>query len=185
MMSALPLMVFLMVTVVLVTTGAPTVEGMIIASMLGISAGMLVARDLAQYGEEVFSLMANRTATVAVVCWLWAGTFSGIMAASGLVEAIVWLGWKLNLQGAWLTVSIFNIRCGLCNILGNGYRYRAWIYRDHVPGWDRAGGESGGRDGGYYQRCRLWRQRVTGVGYHDCLRRHAGDRRRGGWCVPD
>ena len=120
MMSALPLMVFLMVTVVLVTTGAPTVEGMIIASMLGISAGMLVARDLAQYGEEVFSLMANRTATVAVVCWLWAGTFSGIMAASGLVEAIVWLGWKLNLQGAWLTVSIFISAAVFATSLGTG-----------------------------------------------------------------
>ena len=119
-MSALPLMVFLMVTVVLVTTGAPTVEGMIIASMLGISAGMLVARDLAQYGEEVFSLMANRTATVAVVCWLWAGTFSGIMAASGLVEAIVWLGWKLNLQGAWLTVSIFISAAVFATSLGTG-----------------------------------------------------------------
>ena len=120
MMSALPLMVFLMVTVVLVTTGAPTVEGMIIASMLGISAGMLVARDLALYGEEVFSLMANRTATVAVVCWLWAGTFSGIMAASGLVEAIVWLGWKLNLQGAWLTVSIFISAAVFATSLGTG-----------------------------------------------------------------
>ena len=119
-MSALPLMVFLMVTVVLVTTGAPTVEGMIIASMLGISAGMLVARDLALYGEEVFSLMANRTATVAVVCWLWAGTFSGIMAASGLVEAIVWLGWKLNLQGAWLTVSIFISAAVFATSLGTG-----------------------------------------------------------------
>lgn len=120
MMSALPLMVFLIVTVVLVIAGAPTVEGMIIASMLGISAGMLVARDLAQYGEEVFSLMANRTVTVAVVCWLWAGTFSGIMAASGLVEAIVWLGWKMNLEGAGLTVSIFISAAVFATSLGTG-----------------------------------------------------------------
>ncbi|UCF14488.1 MAG: hypothetical protein JSW59_13825, partial [Phycisphaerales bacterium] len=60
-MSALPLFVFLIVTVILVAQGAPEVEGMIIASMLGISAGMLVAKDIAQYGEAVFSLMANRT----------------------------------------------------------------------------------------------------------------------------
>ncbi|MHC4431467.1 MAG: hypothetical protein ACYTBS_06465, partial [Planctomycetota bacterium] len=96
-MSTLPLFVFLVVTVILVAKGAPEVEGMIIASMLGISAGMLVAKDIAKYGDAVFSLMANRTGTVAVVCWLWAGAFSGIMSASGLVEAIVWIGWKLNL----------------------------------------------------------------------------------------
>ena len=95
-------------------------EGMIIASMLGISAGMLVAKDIAQYGEAVFSLMANRTATVAVVCWLWAGAFSGIMAASGLVEAIVWIGWQLNLQGAWLTVSIFISAVIFATSLGTG-----------------------------------------------------------------
>ena len=120
MMSTLPLFVFLIVTVILVAQGAPTVEGMIIASMLGISAGMLVAKDIAQYGDAVFSLMANRTATVAVVCWLWAGAFSGIMAASGLVEAIVWIGWQLNLQGAWLTVSIFISAAIFATSLGTG-----------------------------------------------------------------
>ncbi len=120
MMSTLPLFVFLIVTVIMVAQGAPTVEGMIIASMLGISAGMLVAKDIGQYGEAIFSLMANRTATVAVVCWLWAGAFSGIMAASGLVEAIVWIGWRLNLQGAWLTVSIFISAAIFATSLGTG-----------------------------------------------------------------
>ncbi|MCI0693622.1 Na+/H+ antiporter NhaC family protein [candidate division KSB1 bacterium] len=105
--SVLPIAVFLLSTIVLVLKGAPAVEGMILAAMLGISIGMIFAKDVAQYSEEVFSLMANRIATVAVVCWLWAGAFSGIMAASGLVEAIVWLGWKLNLQGEWFTVAVF------------------------------------------------------------------------------
>jgi len=116
----LPLFIFLIATVILVAKGAPTVEGMIIVSMLGVSAGMLVAKDIARYGEAVFSLMASRTATVAVVCWLWAGAFSGIMASSGLIEAIVWIGWKLDLQGARLTVSVFVSAAIFATSLGTG-----------------------------------------------------------------
>lgn len=105
--SVLPLAVFVVATAVLVIRGAPAVEGMIVAAMLGISLGMLLARNLGDYSERVFSLMANRVATVAVVCWLWAGAFGGILADSGLVEAIVWLGAKLGLSGAAFTVVTF------------------------------------------------------------------------------
>lgn len=119
-MSVLPLLTFIFATVILVLQGAPAVEGMIIASMLGISVGMFFARDVAEYSERVFSLMANRIATVAVVCWLWAGAFSGILANSGLVEAIVWLGWKLNLTGAWFTLAVFISSAIFATSVGTG-----------------------------------------------------------------
>jgi Na+/H+ antiporter NhaC len=105
--SFVPLAVFIVATLYLVIRGAPAEQGMIIAAMVGISAGMLLARDMAGYSERVFSLMANRTATVAVVAWLWAGAFSGILADSGLVEAIVWVGTKLSLSGAGFTLAVF------------------------------------------------------------------------------
>jgi Na+/H+ antiporter NhaC len=105
--SALPLATFLVSAATLVVAGAPAVEGMIMASILGISLGMVFARHARHYTERVFSLMANRTATVAVVCWLWAGAFSGILGDSGLVEAIVWLGWKTELTGASFVVGVF------------------------------------------------------------------------------
>ena len=99
-----PLGVFLIITLALVMLGAPTIEGMIVAAMLGISVGMLFAHSFSQYNERIFTLMANRVATVAIVCWLWAGAFAGILGDSKLVEAIVWLGWKSGLEGAasWL-----------------------------------------------------------------------------------
>ncbi len=74
-MSTVPLAVFILATTSLVIAGAPVVEGMIIAAMGGISLGMLAARRPAIYTERVFALMANRTATVAIVAWLWAGAF--------------------------------------------------------------------------------------------------------------
>jgi len=104
---ALPLVVFIAITIVLLVNDMIAVEGMIIAAMLGISLGMLPARSMAQYSERVFSLMANRIVTVAIICWLWAGAFSGILAESGLVEAIVWLGWKLDLNGAAFVLAVF------------------------------------------------------------------------------
>jgi len=105
--SVVPLAVFLVVTMALVLKGEAEVEAMVIAAMLGISVGMLFVRNVAEYSERVFSLMANRIGTVAVVCWLWAGAFSGILADSGLVEAIVWVGWKLNLSGEAFTLAVF------------------------------------------------------------------------------
>jgi Na+/H+ antiporter NhaC len=106
-MSLVPLAVFLLGTAGLVIAGAPAVEGMIIAAMGGISLGMLAARKAAVYTDRVFVLMADRTATVAIVAWLWAGAFSGILADSGLVEAIVWFGAKLEVVGAAFTVLAF------------------------------------------------------------------------------
>ena len=119
-LSVLPLVTFIVVTILLVMNGAPAVEGMIIAAMLGISIGMIFARNFAEYSERVFSLMANRIATVAIVCWLWAGAFSGILANSGLVEAIVWVGWKLNLTGAWFTVAVFISAALFATSVGTG-----------------------------------------------------------------
>lgn len=106
-MSIVPLAVFILATTGLVIAGAPVVEGMIIAAMGGISLGMVAARKPAIYTDRVFVLMANRTATVAIVAWLWAGAFSGILADSGLVEAIVWASAELHLTGAAFTVSVF------------------------------------------------------------------------------
>ena len=119
-MSVVPLVTFIVATIILVISGAPAVEGMIIATMLGISVGMVFAKDMAEYSERVFSLMANRVATVAVVCWLWAGAFSGILAKSGLVEAIVWIGWKLDLTGAWFTLAVFVSAAIFATSVGTG-----------------------------------------------------------------
>ena len=106
-MSVVPLVVFIVATACLVVAGAPEAEGMIVAAMVGISLGMLLARRPSVYTERVFALMADRTAAVAIVAWLWAGAFSGILADSGLVEAIVWIGAKLDLTGAAFTVLVF------------------------------------------------------------------------------
>ncbi len=127
--SALPLVTFLVGSAILVAEGVQgdaMVKGMIMAAILGISLGLVFARNLGAYTECVFTLMANRTATVAIVCWLWAGAFSGVLGKSGLVEAIIWLGWKLELTGAGFVVGVFissalfavSVGTGLGTVLG-------------------------------------------------------------------
>ena len=105
--SVVPMSVFLACTVYLVVRGAAVEQGMIVAAMAGIAVGMLFVKDVAGYSERIFSLMANRVATVAVVCWIWAGAFSAILADSGLVESIIWIGWKLELSGRAFTLATF------------------------------------------------------------------------------
>lgn len=118
--STIPLAVFLAAAVGLVICQAAAVEGMLIAAMLGIALGMPFARQPGLYADMVFSLMANRVVGVAVVCWLWAGAFSGILADSGLVEAIVWLGWKAHLTGAAFTLAVFISACLFAVSVGTG-----------------------------------------------------------------
>jgi Na+/H+ antiporter NhaC len=118
--SAIPLAVFLAVTIGLVIAGAPKEEGMILGAMLGLSIGMLFVTNMAHYSERVFTLMANRTATVAVVCWLWAGAFAGILGESGLVEATVWIGWKLGLTERLFTVVVFILAALFAVSVGTG-----------------------------------------------------------------
>jgi len=65
--SVIPLVVFLLFRLTLVIAGAPKEEGMIIGAMIRLSLGMLFVTNVAAYSECIFSLMANRTATVAVV----------------------------------------------------------------------------------------------------------------------
>ncbi len=115
-----PLGVFLTLVLGLVFLGAPTTEGMIVAAMIGVTAGMFFARDYGVYCERVFSLMANRVATVAIVCWLWAGAFSGILGMSGLVEAVVWLGWSLGLEGSAFVVVTFVCSAAFAVCVGTG-----------------------------------------------------------------
>ena len=141
--SAVPLGVFLIAATALVVAGAPETEGLIVAAMAGISLAMPLARGIAGYSETVFTLMTNRTATVAIVCWLWAGAFSGILADSGLVEAIIWLGWKLDLTGAAFTLGVFvsaslfavSVGTGLGTVVGfTAVMYPAGIVLGAHPG---------------------------------------------------
>lgn len=105
---------------------------MIVTAMLSISLGMLFASSPVDYSEAIFSLIANRVTGVAVTCWLWVGAFSGILADSGLTEAIVWLGWKLSLGGivfvlcTFIISAIFTVSVG--SALGTVVGFTTVIY---------------------------------------------------------
>ena len=115
-----PLLTFLACTTGLVIAGAPKEEGMILAAMLGLSLGMLFVKNFADYSERIFTLMANRTAAVAVVCWLWAGAFAGVLKVSGLVEATVWMGWKMGFTGSLFTMAVFILAALFAVSVGTG-----------------------------------------------------------------
>ena len=142
---------------------------MILAAMLGISIGMVFARSAADYSERVFTLMANPVATVAVVCWLWAGAFSGILAKSKLVEAIVWLGWQSGVSGAVFTVLVFVLASLFAVSVGTGLGTVLGFTPVMYPAGVVLGGRPGRADGGDFQRGRVRRQPGPDFGYHDRL----------------
>jgi Na+/H+ antiporter NhaC len=118
--SLVPLAVFVLFSVMLLFLGALSERGMILGAMAGIVAGLLLARKPADYCEALFELMANRVVVVAIVCWLWAGMFGGLLRASGLVDGIIWVALQMELSGNLFVVLGFFGACVFAVSVGTG-----------------------------------------------------------------
>lgn len=102
-----PLLVFLVCCMGLLLQGALTERAMILAAMAGITTGVVLARERAVFCDAIFTLMTNRVVVVAVICWLWAGAFGGLLRESGLVNGIIWLAAELQVTGRIFTLVVF------------------------------------------------------------------------------
>ncbi len=73
--AALPLVFFIGWAIAISVAGAPDENGLILGAAIGLVLGMFLCKNRWwDYAEEVFTGMANRIATVAIVAWFWAGT---------------------------------------------------------------------------------------------------------------
>jgi Na+/H+ antiporter NhaC len=118
--SFMPFLVFIITALITVIFGAPTMEGMVICSLIGLIVGMFIAEDRYLYNEMIFEGMAQKIGVVAVVCWIFAGIFGQILKLSGLVEAMVWVGATLKLSGGLFTAITFLASATFAVAVGSG-----------------------------------------------------------------
>lgn len=121
-MSALPLVFFIGWAITICVAGAPDENGLILGAAIGLVLGMVFCRDKWwNYCEEIFTGMANRVATVAIVAWMWAGMFAQVLREGGLVAGLVWLGGASHASGGIFVGATFLLACVFASAVGTGY----------------------------------------------------------------
>lgn len=101
------------------------------------------AKDKTRYTEVVVEGMASKEALLPVVCWLFAGTFSGILKASGLATALAGIATDIGLSAvafivvSFLTCALFATAAGTgfgTIAVGMGVLYPAGVALGCHPG---------------------------------------------------
>ncbi|MDA8017541.1 MAG: hypothetical protein MPN21_08845 [Thermoanaerobaculia bacterium] len=113
-----PLVVFLIGVAWLGLAGAPAETGLWPVLVLGLTVGLLLARDRHAYSEAVVSGMAQPIVAVMILAWLFAGMLGALMNASGFVEALVWLAQEAGVTGAGYVLAAFAISCAVSTSTG-------------------------------------------------------------------
>lgn len=113
-----PLVVFLIGVAWLGLAGAPAETGLWPILVLGLTVGLLLARDRHAYSEAVVSGMAQPIVAVMILAWLFAGMLGAVMNASGFVEALVWLAQEAGVTGAGYVLAAFVISSAVSTSTG-------------------------------------------------------------------
>ncbi|MEM2325373.1 MAG: hypothetical protein QXK70_05845, partial [Archaeoglobaceae archaeon] len=83
-----------------------------VSSWLGISVGILIAKNRKSYAESVFRGISRKEGAAIYVIWLFAGVLGQIWRGGGFVEGFVWLG-----SSAGLTGPVFVILTYFCALV--------------------------------------------------------------------
>ena len=109
--ALLPFLVFLAGVAWLGISGAPDERGFWPILMAALGIGLLLARSPHHYADVVFKGMSRPVVMVMVMAWLLAGMFAAILRASGLVEGLVWVAGRAQVEGGVFVLAAFLVCC--------------------------------------------------------------------------
>ncbi len=107
----LPFGLFLFGVMGLGLSGAPVETGFWPVLLAALMLGLLLARDRQAYSEAILAGMSRPLVMVLVMAWLLAGVLGTLLAESGLVPSLVWLGRATAVSGGGYVASAFLITC--------------------------------------------------------------------------
>jgi Na+/H+ antiporter NhaC len=105
----LPFGLFLFGVMALGLSGAPVETGFWPVLLAALMLGLLLARDRHAYSEAILAGMSRPLVMVLVMAWLLAGVLGTLLAESGLVQSLVWLGRVTAVSGGGYVASAFLI----------------------------------------------------------------------------
>lgn len=107
--AVLPFAFFLFGVMTLGLSGAPVETGFWPVLLGALMLGLLLARDRQAYSETMLAGMSRPLVMVLVMAWLLAGVLGTLLAESGLVESLVWLGRVTAVSGGGYVMAAFLI----------------------------------------------------------------------------
>ena len=107
-MSFLPFIVF--ISMIILTTfyfGSISDGALWVPAFMALILAFFFAKDKHHYSSTIIEGMASKGAIIPIVCWIFAGVFSGILRNSGLANGIAGVASSFGIQGTFFIVISF------------------------------------------------------------------------------
>lgn len=120
--SAIPMLFFIVWAIIASMTEVVTTNGLSLGAVIGLILGMVLCKqDGHTYAQAVMEGFTQTIGAVAIVAWFFAGMFSEVLQAGGLVEGLIWLADLAGAEGAIFTTLTFILAAIFCSAVGTGY----------------------------------------------------------------
>ncbi|WZL71869.1 Na+/H+ antiporter NhaC family protein [Clostridiaceae bacterium 35-E11] len=119
--ALIPFAIFIAITIALSFFNAADLNMMIGAGVIGLLVGMIFVKDLGKYWDTVLAGLGSKVGMTAVMLWLVVGIYGNILKSGHIVEGLVWLSVKLNVNGATFTVMAFIFSASFAIATGSGF----------------------------------------------------------------
>ena len=116
-----PFAVFLTGVGWLALMGAPDERGFWPILLAAIATGIALARDRQRYCDMLLAGMAQPIVMLMIMAWLLAGVLSALLAASGFVEALIWLAHSMGVSGGTYVAAAFVVCCLVATSTGTSF----------------------------------------------------------------
>lgn len=121
-MSFFPFLIFLVLIIITTFLWGSISDGALwIPAFLALLLPFFLAKDKKQYTEVIIDGMASKEAITPVICWLFAGVFSGILKASGLAAAIAGLAAGIGVGSVVFLLITFAASALFATASGTGF----------------------------------------------------------------
>lgn len=119
--ALIPFAIFIVITIGLSFMNAADLNMMIGAGVIGLLVGMLFVKDVNKYWDVILEGLGSKVGMTAVILWLVVGIYGNILKSGHIVEGLVWLSVKLNMNGAQFTVAAFLFASIFAMATGSGF----------------------------------------------------------------
>lgn len=119
--ALIPFAIFIIITISLSFFNAADLNMMIGAGVVGLLVGMLFVKDISYYWDVVLEGLGSKVGMTAVMLWLVVGIYGNVLKSGQIAEGLVWLGVKLNVNGAAFTVAAFFFAAIFAMATGSGF----------------------------------------------------------------
>ncbi len=120
--GVVPILIFIVWAIIASFMQVITTNGLSAGLVVGLVVGMALHKDDGHtYAQAVFEGFTQTIAAVAIVAWFFAGIFSEVLQAGGLVEGLVWIASTTGVEGGMFVAVTFLLAAAFASAVGTGY----------------------------------------------------------------